>query len=153
MAVRREPPHDLARQIRAVWRADRGPAVHAVAEVAGKPAGRAGLEAEPPARSVEGRGRHALEDVAPRADADVVRVERHLLDHGEARAEIAREDDRPVAPVQDQPGRGVDDERPRQDLRGREESRHARLALGRRGLVPPKVPQRGHGEARANVVR
>ena len=58
-----------------------------------------------------------------------------------------------MAPVQDEPGRGIDDERPRQDARRPEEIRHVGLAIRGRGLVQAKVPERGNGKTGPDVVR
>ena len=58
-----------------------------------------------------------------------------------------------MASVQDQPGPGIDDERPRQDARGPEEVRHAGLTIRGRGFVRAKVPEPGNGETRSDVVR
>ena len=86
-----------------------------------EPLAAVGLEPEGPARGVESRGRHPFEHTAPAPEEDVGRVERDPLDHGEARPELALEDDGAVAPVEDEPGVAVDDERPGQDARGPEE--------------------------------
>ena len=114
---------------------------------------RAGLEPERPARVVEGGPGHALQHPAPGPDVDVGRVERDPLDQGVTRAEVAGQDDRPVAAVEDEPGPRVDDQRPRQGARGDEQVPHPRLSGRRRLLVPAEVGERGDGQARSNVVR
>ena len=113
----------------------------------------AGHEPEGAARRVEHGGRHVLQHAAPGSDADVGRVEVDPLDHREARAEIAREDGSAMASVQDEPGHGIDDERPRQDARGPEEIRHAGLPVRGGAFVRAKVRERGHGKTRSDVVR
>src|SRR6185436_20745677 len=112
VAVRREAALDLARQLVGARGAGPGSSIHAIAVVTAEALGAVDLELEGPARRVEGRGGHPFEHAAPAPETNVGRVERDALDHGVARPEIAREDHRAVASVQDQPGIAVDDERP-----------------------------------------
>ena len=123
------------------------------AVVTSEPTPRVRLEPEGAARGVEDGCRHPLEHAAPGADANLGRVEVDPLDHGEASAEIPREDDGAMTPVQDQPGRRIDDERPGQDAGGPEEIRHAGLAIRGRDLVRAKITKRGDGKTRPDIVR